>query len=184
MAGGARGGRWGDAAGLRSGVQAGVLRPMSEVETLIAKLGLAPLAGEGGWFHRFYLSAECDATGRPQASAIHYLMSAENFSALHRMSTPEHWRWCDGAAIELLVLGPAPAAGRVVVLGPEAAAGEVRAWTVPGGAWQGARPRGAWALAECRMEPAWDERDYAIGGRAELQAEFPDWAEWVGRLTR
>lgn len=157
---------------------------MSEVETLVARLGLAPLAGEGGWFHRFHLSAERDATGRARASAIHYLMSAENFSALHRISTPERWCWRDGAAIELLVLGPPPAAGRVVMLGPEAAAGQTRTWTVPGGAWQGARPRGAWALAECRMEPAWDERDYTIGERAALQAEFPAWAEWIGRLTR
>lgn len=145
---------------------------------------LAPLAGEGGWFRRFFLSDERDAAGRPRASAIHYLMTGENFSALHRMSTPELWVWRDGAAIELLLLGPDGGTGRAVVLGPDGDAGQAGSLMVPGGVWQGARPLGAWALAECRMEPAWDASDYEIGTRARLQAEFPDWARRIAQLTR
>ncbi|MBI2518018.1 MAG: cupin domain-containing protein [Opitutae bacterium] len=153
------------------------------MQDIIDRLQLAPLPHEGGWFRQYYLSPECDAAGRPCASAIHFLMTPEGFSALHRLHTPETWRWCEGAAAELLMLAP-DGTGRLVALGPDEARGQVPEATVPGGVWQGARPLGAWTLVDCTMAPAWDEREFELGDRARLTAAHPAWAEHVRRLTR
>lgn len=156
---------------------------MDRLQSIIDQLGLAPLPHEGGWFRQYHLSPERDAAGRPRASAIHFLMSTEGFSALHRLQTPETWRWREGAAVELLLLGPG-AIGRLVVLGPEARRDQVAKFTVPGGVWQGARPRGPWALVDCAMSPAWDEREFELGERTALTRTYPAWAEQIRQLTR
>lgn len=156
---------------------------MDEPTHLIARLGLAPLPREGGWFRQYYLSPERDATGRPHASAIHFLMTPAGFSALHRLRAPEIWRWREGAPVELLRLDP-DGTGRLAVLGPDAAHGQVPAATVPGGMWQGARPLGPWALVDCAMTPAWDEREFELGERAALTARYPAWTENIRHLTR
>lgn len=156
---------------------------MDGPQEIIDRWGLEPLPREGGWFRQYHLSPERDATGRPRASAIHFLMSPEGFSALHRLRTPETWRWREGAAAELLLLAPG-GAGRAVVLGPDAARGQAREFTVPGGVWQGARTLGAWTLVDCAMSPAWDEREFELGDRAGLEAEHPAWAELIRRLSR
>ncbi len=157
---------------------------MDEWPKIIDRLGLAPLPREGGWFRQYYLSPERDAAGRARASAIHFLMTPVGFSALHRLRTPETWTWREGAAVELLLLGPGAGAGRIARLGPEAARGEVPAVTVSGGVWQGARPLGAWALVDCAMSPAWEAAEFELGSRAELERAFPAWAEQIRRLTR
>jgi predicted cupin superfamily sugar epimerase len=154
------------------------------MQNIIGRLGLAPLPREGGWFRQYYLSPEHDATGRPRASAIHFLMSPAEFSALHRLRTPETWTWREGTPVELLLLGPENGTGRLVLLGPDATRGEVPAVTVPGGIWQGARPLGAWSLVDCTMAPAWDETEFELGTRAELERAFPGWAEQIRALTR
>jgi predicted cupin superfamily sugar epimerase len=34
------------------------------------------------------------------------------------------------------------------------------------------------------MTPGWDDRDFTLGERASLLADFPAAAEWITRLTR
>ena len=156
---------------------------MNEIAALIARLQLEPLPHEGGWVRRYYESPERDATGRAHASAIHFLVSAENFSALHRLTMPEVWTWREGAPVELLRLGPV-GSGSVVVLGPDQARGQLSTCTVPSGVWQGARSLGAWTLVDCALSPAWRPEDFTLGGRELLRREFPQWSAEIVRLTR
>ena len=156
---------------------------MDEITTLIARYQLEPLPHEGGWVRRYYESEERDATGRAHASAIHFLLSAENFSALHRLTIPEAWTWSEGAPVELLQLDPI-AGGRLVVLGPDHAAGQLATCTVPCNVWQGARSLGAWTLVDCALQPAWRPEDFTLGERVQLLREFPQWAVEIARLIR
>ena len=156
---------------------------MDALQSIIDRLGLQPLPREGGWFRQYYLSPERDDKGRPRASAIHFLMSPDGFSALHRLRTDETWAFRDGAPIELLMLTP-DGTGRVFRLGNDADAGERRAITVPGGSWQGARPLGTWALADCTMSPGWDEREFELGLRDDLVRQYPAHADLIHALTR
>ncbi len=153
------------------------------MQSIIARLELAPLPNEGGWFRQYHLSPERDERGRPRSSAIHFLISPEGFSALHRLRTPETWTFRDGAAVEMLLLLP-DGSGQTVKLGLSPARGEIPSVTVAGGVWQGARTCGAWSLVDCRMEPAWDETEFELGSRDELLAQYPAWAEHIRTVTR
>lgn len=154
-----------------------------EVAAIIARLGLQPLPHEGGFFRQTELSEERLPNGRPVRSVIRFLLTPEGFSALHRLQTPETWRFSEGDAIEHVQLDPRDGGVRVTRL---AAAGD--AVTVPGGVWQGARltepaARG-WALLTCTMEPAWAEEEFELGERNSLAREFPAAAARIAALTR
>lgn len=156
---------------------------MEELQSIIARLDLAPLPFEGGWFRQYYLSEERDENGRARASAIHFLITPQDFSALHRLKTPEVWTYREGAPVELFLLSP-HGNGRIERLGTSSRIGELPSITVPGGYWQGARTLGAWSLVDCRMEPAWDEREFELATRDELIARYPEWASAVRTVTR
>ncbi len=163
---------------------------------LISALQLAPLPREGGWFRQ---------TWRSEAgSAILFLLTPENFSALHRLTLDEVWHFHAGDPVEHVQLEARAAGGRAVVtrLGPEIARGDAPQVVVRAGMWQGARiadaaahersgaggtARGAshgWSLLGCTLAPPWREDAFELGERAELLRRFPAAAALVRALTR
>ena len=108
---------------------------------------------EGGWYVETWRAAAPDGE-RPLASAILFLLAAGEVSHWHRVDADELWQYSAGDALDLLI---APDGGGPVQrhrLGPDVAAGvEVQA-VVPAGAWQAARPLGAWTLVGCVVAPA------------------------------
>ncbi|MFA6289119.1 MAG: cupin domain-containing protein [Opitutaceae bacterium] len=153
---------------------------------LIAALRLEPLPREGGFFRQTHASAARLPGGRPQDTAIYFLITPEGFSALHRLRTEEIWHFYGGDAVEHLILDPATGEGRKTRLGSDFADGQIPQLVVPGDTWQGARlaAGGEWALLGCTMSPGWDERDFTLGDRAALTAEFPVWAADIRTFTR
>lgn len=165
----------------------GPLSPATHTaEEVIRLLDLAPLPTEGGWFRR---TAESDLRvpgGKRRAcSAIHFLVTPEGFSALHRVDAVETWCFHAGDPLELLVLAER-GAGRLVTLGADLAAGQTLQEMVPAGAWQGARLKagGRWGLVSCIVAPEYQPEGFVLGGRAELMAAFPRFAEAIAALTR
>ncbi len=165
----------------------------AEAEKIIAELGLLPLPHEGGFFRQTWVSKERLADGRAAGSAILFLITTENFSALHRLETDEIWHHCSGDPVKHLQLDPRDGSAKIVHLGPEAPAGTLQL-VVPGGIWQGARlaeiegdsaasTRG-WALLSCTMAPAWEEKEFTLGGRKELARAFPSQAAIIASFTR
>ncbi|MER7011712.1 cupin domain-containing protein [Saccharopolyspora sp. NPDC000359] len=142
---------------------------------LVERLGLEPLEGEGGHVRRMY----ADDT---MSSAI-YLMIAPDFSALHRLDSPEVYHWQGGAPVRMLVLEPGGSSHRVT-LGPDLGAGQVLQTVVPAGAWQGSRPEGAWSLVGLTLAPPFRFEGFALGGRAELRRGWPEAAAEIDELTR
>lgn len=108
---------------------------------------------EGGWYVETWRAA---ATGdeRPSASAILYLLAAGERSHWHRVDAAEVWQWSAGEALELRMWAEGDAAVRTIRLGGEVAVGERLQAVVPAGAWQAARPLGAWSLVGCIVAPA------------------------------
>jgi hypothetical protein len=100
----------------------------------------------------------------------------------------EVWHFHGGDPAELTLLDPVTGAGRSLVLGPDATGKHDSYAVVPAGTWQGARlcPDGerGWALFGCTVAPAWDERQFEIGGRADLLRVFPAHAANIVALTR
>ncbi len=165
-------------------------RPLSpathSAAEVIARLGLAPLPREGGFFRRTMESAQrLPGSDRRVCSAIYFLLTPEDFSALHAVDADEAWCFHAGDAVELLHL-EARGGGRVVTLGPDSAAGEIFQHTVPAGDWQGARLRsgGRWALVTCVVAPEYRDEGFVLGDRAALTAQFPAWAAAIATLAR
>ena len=160
----------------------------TEAQAIITRLGLAPLPNEGGWFRQTWVSGARWADGRAAGSAITFLVTPEDFSALHRLKTEEVWFFQAGDALGHVRLGPGGGAARLTRLGGDVLAGEVLQLVVPGGVWQGARlaagGRRGWALIGCTMAPAWDEGEFELGSRAGLAGEFPGARAQIEALTR
>ena len=155
-------------------------------QDVIRLLGLAPLPNEGGWFRRT-AESELHVPGgeRRACSAIHFLVTPEDFSALHRVDAVETWCFHAGDPIELLILGER-GVGKSVTLGSDLLAGHVLQEMVPAGAWQGSRLRagGRWGLVSCVVAPEYLARGFALGERGELSAAYPEFASEITALTR
>jgi uncharacterized protein len=163
----------------------------AEAGELISRLGLIPLPREGGYFARTWTSRETLADGRACGSAILFLITGADFSALHRMGMDEIWHYIGGDPAELTLLDPVAGSCRTLVLGPDFGGAHVPQAVVPAGTWQGARlcsdgaagGRG-WALFGCTVSPAWDEREFELGEQNALVLEFPANAALIRELTR
>jgi len=183
----------------------------AEAEKIITQLGLAPLPVEGGFFRQTWISRERLANGRAAGSAVYFLITPEDFSALHRLKTDELWHFYAGDPVEHLQLDPRDGSACLTAIGSDVAAGQHPQLTVPGGVWQGGRlalspaeglaedsagraalrPRPGqpskvrgWALLGCTLAPAWDEREFSVGQRTELLRDFPHEARLIVALTR
>lgn len=159
-----------------------------EARHLISKLGLVSLPLEGGFYASSWTSADRRPDGRAFGSAILFLITEDDFSALHRLGMHEIWHFSAGDPAELIRLDPRTGSCRVCVLGPDVGGGHAPQAPVPPGEWQGARiiPGGArgWALFGCTLAPAWDEREFELGQREALVREFPAHAGIIRSLTR
>jgi predicted cupin superfamily sugar epimerase len=156
---------------------------VSKAADLIAALGLEPLLPEGGYYRETFRSVERLGT-KAMGTAIYYLLTAETFSALHRLPTEEVYHFYQGDPVQMLLLGPE--GGRVVILGADVKAGQRPQFVVPRGVWQGSRvaPGGKYALMGTTMTPGYDPGDYEAGSRSRLMKEYPAVAELIRRLTR
>ncbi|MBC8039358.1 MAG: cupin domain-containing protein [Opitutaceae bacterium] len=153
---------------------------------IIELLKLEPLPDEGGFFRQTYVSSVALPEGRAAGTAIYFLMTPEEFSALHTLETEEVWHFYAGDPVEHLILDSATHTGAKTLLGPDLTAGQRPQLRVPAQACQGARlaPGGSWALLGCTMSPGWDEREFTLARRDPLLAAFPTWAADIHALTR
>ncbi|MFF4270687.1 cupin domain-containing protein [Streptomyces sp. NPDC001536] len=151
-------------------------------QDLVAHYGLEPIPREGGLFRRTWAGPE-RADGRPEGSAIVVLLTADDFSALHRLPSDEVWHFYLGDPLELLLLSP-DGTSSAPVLGPDVLAGQHVQLTVPAGTWMGARTRGAWTFFGCTMAPGFTYEGYEHGESEALVARYPAEADRIAALCR
>jgi predicted cupin superfamily sugar epimerase len=163
-------------------------------EEIIERLELVPHPCEGGFFRETYRAPlmmpsdalPSDYTGERCAStAIYFLLTPESFSEMHRLPTDEVFHFYLGDPVEMLQLH-SDGRGEIVKLGNNLAAGELPQLVVRGNIWQGARlvPGGEFALLGTTVAPGFEFADFAGGRRAELIAQYPDYAGLITALTR
>ena len=163
---------------------------------IIDALGLKPHPIEGGFFRETYRSEEVipaaalpasyqSRADRSYETAIYYLLTADTFSEMHRLPTEEVFHLYLGGPMRMLQLFP-DGTGREVVIGPDVLAGQQPQVVVPPGVWQGSRlePGVEFVLLGATMAPGFDYADYEQGGRADLMARYPDYADAIRELTR
>lgn len=163
---------------------------------LIERLHLQKIPDEGAWFAPTYRSSvqlpaaslpAVYGSSRAAGSAIYALITAGDFSAMHRLKTDEIWHFYAGDPIELLLLY-ADGHSETRRLGAAVLDGQQPQFTVPAGTWMGARPLGhsasAYSLFGCTLAPGFDYGDYEPGYRDALQAAYPQRAATIAELTR
>ena len=160
---------------------------------LIQTLKLQPHP-EGGYFRETYRAAEAipDAAlparyggERPFSTLIYFLLTAESFSAFHRVQSDEAFHFYLGDPVNLTELHPDGRA-ETITLGADIAAGQSPQHVVPQGVWQALRlaPGGEYALLGATVAPGFDFGDFELARRAELLMDFPQHARLIQALTR
>ena len=151
------------------------IRADLSAEDVIELLDLEPLPGEGGFFRQTYRD--------DYSTAIYYLMTPTQFSAMHRLSRTEVSHHLAGAPAHLLLMYPDRSVEEPVV-GPDLSAGHRPQVVKRAGVWQGNRTLGAWTLLGTTMAPGWDWSCFELGDRAALLREWPGVTERIVELTR
>lgn len=123
------------------------------VQEIVRMLGMSPHP-EGGWYVETFRDA-AGPDGRPRATAIYFLLAADQVSAWHRVDAAEIWLWQAGAPLAL-TLSLDGVTARSMRLGADLRAGERPQGVVPAGAWQAAESLGAWTLVSCVVAPGFE----------------------------
>ena len=166
---------------------------MISAKKIIKKLGLKPLPPEGGFFRETYRSVEkIPKIGLPArytsdksfGTAIYYLLTSDNFSALHRLSTDEIYHFYLGDPVTMLSLYP-DGKGRLITLGHDIEHNQCLQVVVPKGVWQGSflKQGRQFALMGTTMAPGYDSTDYEAGIRDVLINQYPKHRELITKLT-
>lgn len=116
------------------------------IQALIEKLGLSPLAGEGGMWAPIYRD--------DSSNAIYFAMVAPDFSAWHRIPEPELWVHIAGSPVELFTVEDGALSRNI--LDRDSAEFSHR---VPPQTWMAARPIGEWSLVICTLTPPFSKME-------------------------
>lgn len=167
-----------------------------DVETIMRLLALQPLPQEGGFYRETHRSSlvihESALTSqyagdRNVSTAIYFLITPQEYSALHILPTDEVFHFYLGDSVEMLQLS-AGGAAEVHLLGTDLLAGLRPQVVMPGGTWQGCRLRsgGRFALLGCTVAPGFDFRDFRVATAyqvKELAAQFPTHSAMIQELA-
>lgn len=145
---------------------------------------------EGGFFRETYRSAETFVPKgfegqRNYCTAIYFLITKGNFSALHRIKSDETWHFYGGDPLEVIEISPEGQLIRTNI-GNNPLKGETPQYTVPAGHWFGSRVLGDgdYSLVGCTVAPGFDFADFEMAERDSLLSTFPNHQEYILALTR
>ena len=155
---------------------------------VIQLMRLEPLKGEGGFFRRTYCSKQnaiYNGENKPIVSSIYYLITPEDFSALHKLKRDEIFHFYAGDSVEFIQIADGKL--KSIRFGNKIADGDSPQVVVEGGVWQALRiaePKLGWALIGTTVSPAFEYDDFLVGNRNELLIEFPNLKETIIKFTR
>lgn len=172
---------------------------MLSAEDIIEAYRLEPLDQEGGFFRQVWCSplrVENSVLGsdypsggtHPCGTLIHFLLTSEDFSAMHRLPTPEHWLYHMGDPAEMLLLYP-DGRSETVVIGPNVMDGEVIHQVTPPHCWQGTQilpgeSKHGYFFGSCLMVPGFEWSDFEMGDLEHLLNLYPDCGDAIRARVR
>ncbi|MBV7267606.1 cupin domain-containing protein [Winogradskyella luteola] len=165
---------------------------MNSIEHIITKLHLKPHP-EGGYFKETYRSTgiinadslEASYNGeRNYSTCIYFLLTSDNFSALHRIKQDEIWHFYDGSPIRLHMITEA---GKYTehIIGKDLSKGELPQFVAPGGCWFAAEvvEGDTFSLTGCTVSPGFSFEDFELKSKKELTDLFPHLKSIIAKLT-
>ena len=163
------------------------------VEKIVQKLDMKPHP-EGGFFKETYRSngvipKEALSDGfdeqRNYCTAIYFLLTADIFSAFHRIKQDEIWHFYEGNAIDIHVIDTQGVYTKHTV-GMNIDDGEFPQLVVPAGAWfaSGLSKQNGYALVGCTVAPGFDFADFELAERTQLIRQYSQYEDVITRFTR
>ena len=163
------------------------------IEKIITRLDMIQHP-EGGFYKETYRSSGVipreglpkDFSGtRNYCTAIYFLLTAENFSAFHRIKQDEMWHFYDGDPLDIHIITE-EGAYKKHTLGMNLDKGEFPQLIVPAGCWFASSVCDAkgYALVGCTVSPGFDFDDFELAKRDSLHNFFPDHAALISKYTR
>lgn len=159
-------------------------------QALIKHYKMQRIPAEGGWFAQLQRATETipgsalpdryDGIAHPLSTAILFVETRQDFSALHKLKTAEIWHFYSGDPVHLLLLHPDGIAENVVL------DHDHPAYVVPENVWQGSSPVGpaGWSFAGTTMAPGFIQEDFQLGERKILSQRYPAFRKQITTLTR
>jgi predicted cupin superfamily sugar epimerase len=149
---------------------------------------------EGGYYKETYRSEGSisknalpdDYSGdRSYSTGIYFMLTADTFSAFHKINQDEMWHFYDGSPIELHMI-TADGEYSCVYIGRDIKNGEHLQYVVPGGVWFASRVKdnAEYSLLGCTVSPGFDFADFILPNTTEMTALFPQHSEIISELTR
>jgi predicted cupin superfamily sugar epimerase len=162
-------------------------------EKIIKQLGLIPLPEEGGFYKESFrskmsVSIDLEKNDRPvqrtAGTCIYYLITPEDYSALHRVKGEEIFHFYLGDPVEMFRIGDK--GGEKVIIGSDLLKGHQLQVVVPSGMWQGTRlsKGGGFALLGTTVFPGFEFCDFELAERSKLLKLYPSLSEDIIRYTR
>ena len=133
---------------------------VTSARELILALGLQPHP-EGGWFRETW-RAEAPAGRRASATAILFLLEADQRSHWHKVDATELWLFHAGSALLIETAPGDDGPVRVARLGPDVPAGEQPQVRIAPGEWQSATADRGWALVSCIVSPGFEFTGFTL----------------------
>ncbi len=144
---------------------------MKTAEQWIEQLDLVPHP-EGGYYREMERSAksiEDSGNSRSQYTTIYFLLTAENPSRFHQLSSDEIWFFHDGSPLTIHAISP----------GGEYSAQQLSLedkpqHVIPAGDIFGSSVESGYALVSCTVVPGFDFSDFKLFRQDELLEKFPE----------
>lgn len=160
----------------------------SRVDFLIEKLKLKPHP-EGGFFKETYRCEESVkkenlperfSGDRAYCTSIYFLLTSDNYSALHKIQSDEMWHHYEGGSLEIYSIDEK---GKLTIhtLGKNFENNEHPQIVIKAGEWFGSKVRDedSYALVGCTVSPGFDFEDFEIGDKEKLLKLFPQHEEVI-----
>ena len=148
---------------------------------------------EGGWYKETYRASGSipaselkDVGGdRNYSTAIYFLLTADNFSAFHRIKSDEMWHFYDGDGLTIHEINESGSYTKHQ-LGLDLEGVEEPQLVVKGKSWFASEIKegGAWCLVGCTVSPGFDFEDFEMPRRSVLVEQYPEQTDLITRLTR
>ena len=166
------------------------------VEKIIKKFNLTSLEDEGGYFTETYRSEEIILkehlplrykSARNFSTSILYLITPDNFSALHKVASDEMFHFYMGDQVIMLNLFES-GKGQIIKMGSNIFSGEQIQYLVPKNTWQGAKlaKGGKFALLGTTVSPGFEYEDFvqAKTYKNEILKQYPDFAPLINEFIK
>lgn len=142
---------------------------------------------EGGYFREEYRAGKSIPTagktsGRSAMTTIFYLLEKDDFSAFHRIQSPESWFFHRGTPLLIYSFEKGTLICRELS-DQENGALQV---TIEPGVWFAAclKEKSHFALVSCAVAPSFEYEEFELAARGSLLSEYPDYEQEIMKLTR